>query len=454
MQINQLRGIKNFDLNLPKVSECQLKASKLKLDTYELPPEVTPKVIANKLIKEGLASLTPRDQRNLPLYILNEAFDEFNPDFTKQALKQVEPDGRFVNRLFGAWIFDYQPETKNGAMVKNFLKKNKKYLQSEEIRIDEKFKIISGLNANDQVIKSFIDGSLPERDLDYIGISLTRQTSTNYSTFFLLKICMYIKNSTLDENQIKNVIDFFTYDELVNDSIKSFALFSLINSLNSNQVDLNNDVQKRVVDIIQNSFGDPRIPKNLGRWPSFSELIGGDKELSICVEVVKKWLNLRSIELFFDIIERVEVSQNDRHMFPARRRFWTSIINNDVVSEITVILSRKGVEIAENLSIRDPNISKLEWGKSRESERCTLLLRIGELTIMDWSHVGAIRIYDASNPRGPQLNQKVYSKDQLNVDDDFGGSANWGWISHDPSGNWRSKVERMIKDHSGMRIRL
>ena len=453
MQISELKPIKKFSIDVPSISECKLKADKLRAENHKIDPAIDPEKISLTLIKSGIAALKKSDQRKLPYYLLSEKFKDYNPTFTKAVLNQCNPDKKFINTLFDAWVFDYQPDTKNGKVVKDFLNRYKHRLSDEDREINKKFNIIKGVSSKDKAIKAFIDGQIEDKNLDFIGINQTGLISTKYSNAFLTKVCEHITKNSLNENQISNIINSFSNNEIVHQSMKSFALVALINSLTA--INQNNDLHKRVIDLIQNSFGDPRRLDNLSkRWPFLNEDLGGIRERDKCIEKVNKWLNLRSIEIFFDIIERVEVPLDDRHMFPARRDFWTKIINDDVVSEITVILSRQGVEVANNLSMKDPNIGNLEWGTNKEADRCTLLLKIGTLLIMDWSHVGAIRIYDASIPKNPQLNQNAYSKSQLNVEDDFGGRENWGWIPHDKPGRWRKKVVSMINDHSGMRIRL
>ena len=75
-----------------------------------------------------------------------------------------------------------------------------------------------------------------------------------------------------------------------------------------------------------------------------------------------------------------------------------------------------------------------------------LLLKVGSLTVMEWSHSGR-RAESAVNKLAPKLYQERYRRQSLISDCD-------DRVTHDHRGNWQTKLHRIIRDKGGVRKRI
>jgi EH_Signature domain len=78
------------------------------------------------------------------------------------------------------------------------------------------------------------------------------------------------------------------------------------------------------------------------------------------------------------------------------------------------------------------------------ADQAVLLLRIGDLTIADWSHDGKLRIWRRGTA-APELNLKSYSAPDLRLDSDFE-------LVHLPPDGWQQRTEAYIRRHTGIEI--
>jgi len=99
----------------------------------------------------------------------------------------------------------------------------------------------------------------------------------------------------------------------------------------------------------------------------------------------------------------------------------------------------------------------LEWAKlsGGRSDQCALLMKVGNMTVMEFSHSGKVRMWgekDGStnfNSSVPRLRQKLYKADNLRA-----ACPSNQMFTHDPGGRWRIAAERCIARLSGQGTKL
>lgn len=444
MRINELQPFKSFSIQIPEESRCKIKADELGARDAELKSDIDVEFIAKTVIEGQLSDLHPRDKRKLPFYLLHEKFEAHNPLFAKHALKKNSLDNKFVQKLFNSWISNYDTASKQGKIVNEFLSKNQKNLSQENKILNNRFSILKGIESNNPVIKEFINKEIGEKSLSLIGLSSSGLTSKRFSTAFLYECCNYIRTNNLKSTQIDNIIDIFARNEVVHESLRDTALVSLICGVKN--LGITDVATKKVRDIVQKNYDDPRV--ELKTWPSIPDVIGGQRQKLECVDKVKQWKIFQSIHIFFKIIDRVKAPGDVKHHFPQRKKFWENYFNRGFVSDAWVAFGSEGDCIAQlMLRNNDIEIEGLQWGCiAGESSRSVLMMKIGTLTIMEWSHSGACRIWDSTDNKAPKLLKKRYQ-----TQDFMNDPTRHDKVTHTANGSWKQKLKRIIDQDSGVR---
>ena len=74
-------------------------------------------------------------------------------------------------------------------------------------------------------------------------------------------------------------------------------------------------------------------------------------------------------------------------------------------------------------------------------------MRIGPLTIAEWSHNGSCRIWLSGNESAPKLYKPTYSRHELMTGDDF-SKPHMG----SERGSWQGAIARWIEDQTGISV--
>ena len=81
------------------------------------------------------------------------------------------------------------------------------------------------------------------------------------------------------------------------------------------------------------------------------------------------------------------------------------------------------------------------------NDQCALLLRVGDLTILEWSHSGACRVWKHRDPKAPWLNKKYYNRTEIMQD----VAKESHKIVHDANDRWVQKLHTVLRDEGGVR---
>jgi hypothetical protein len=141
--------------------------------------------------------------------------------------------------------------------------------------------------------------------------------------------------------------------------------------------------------------GDPRVRE--ARWRPVP------KESA---DVVMRWLTKASVEQFFEIVSETMTDRPD--MWIQRRRFWTAYLKANLIDAAWVVFGADGARRADHAARRlsDQGLSmfgRLASGGNRTSEHAALIMKIGDLTVAEWSHNGSWNIWRPGDKGHPPL---------------------------------------------------
>ena len=453
MKLSERRPF-TFNIRVPANSHCLEKMRELSaIERTVSDKQINPASIANAVIEHDGIGLSTRERRMLYFLALDPRFDEFNPAFYSSVLKNFSDTYRFWPKLFKAWLIFYQPSTEVGGMVLKGLQENRRFLTVPNKETDNTFDVlavndVSGSGPHrTEVVKNLLNEQIPKESLQEIMFSLDGFSGGEFSNEFLSDIAQFCMKNSLSDLQLKTLIELLCPMDIIHESIKEVVLVSFIYGIESQNKKSNNYIKAK--EIINNNYQDPRM--YLNTWPTISKRLGGQETRQFCVDTVKQWHIFQSIELFFKIIEGVVMDGEQNHQFPKRREFWLKYFARGSVSEAWVILGTKGDKQALDYKRSgDEEFSNLTWAKlsSARNDQCVLLMKIGNMTVVEWSHSGACRVWKSDDINAPKFNNKAYVGEELRADV---FDEDKDRITHDPSGNWENKITNRINEYSGIR---
>lgn len=195
------------------------------------------------------------------------------------------------------------------------------------------------------------------------------------------------------------------------------------------------DIRIQIEDFLLERFEDPRV--NIRRWSRVSQEHKA---------VLSRWLTQQSFEMLMQILK----SSNNTGQWKDRSKFWGYYLENDHVTDAWVILGPEALTYAERLIADGTLKSRSSFGVlSRDSYspiqpiHSVILMKIGGLTISEWTHDGKIRIYHPDNERKQHFYKSSYSPANLRNDE----ASNF-FKSH--LGNWQLDIENYILKTTGI----
>ena len=165
--------------------------------------------------------------------------------------------------------------------------------------------------------------------------------------------------------------------------------------------------------------------------------------------MIMRWLVHTTLEDFFRVVRDGSRQDNDANrMWPYREAFWRAYLNKGVITDAWVVL---GYAIAKNASAflegQRNSYGKLDSGQGIKPFHAVLILRIGDLVITEWNHMGKYRLWHADNEHAPKFycSTGAYSRADLTTSPDFDGShmgAN--------NGRWQGQLAAWIQEWTGV----
>lgn len=439
----------NFSLSTPiHGSRCREVAKRLHAETYNaVSIGKMPSEIVEQVIHHGGAGLSVGERKQLPNLILQKQFDGYQPEFALTVLKNFSKRNRFWHRLLRSLLLEFRSDGPGLEVIRAALRDNNDRLPRSAWDTCEKYGLIEKNPNLNKAATNFLNSTLV--DTETFGFATRGQTASKLGSKILIEAARILSEGSAEISQISVFKDFVAPENSLHPSVKSAALVGLVKSASSLKPGEN--TVEEIQQLIEKNFEDPVI--NAAAWPSVPDILGGQRVRQECIEITQKWQAFRSINLFFKIIEKV-VESDHRHQFPLRKDFWLNYFNQGQVSDAWVILGSQARDYLSQVIDRGgKDYEALRWGRlsGGRSDLCALLIKLGDVTVMEFSHSGSARIWGPNNHRinYPKLHQSRYRADDLRAE-----CPPEQIFRHDHIGNWRPKVSACISRLSGKARRL
>jgi hypothetical protein len=158
--------------------------------------------------------------------------------------------------------------------------------------------------------------------------------------------------------------------------------------------------------------GDPRTKP--GQWRDVQQTA------SEAYSVLIRWLTRASVFQFFDIVDQsLAKDLQGRTMWAYRRRFWTSYLLGEedapTIEEAWVAFGEEGAWLARKAARESQEAGFAAFGtqEDRSATHAALIMRIGDWTIVDWSHNAKCNFWRRGASEAPQLYRPRYPSGTL-----------------------------------------
>ncbi len=183
-------------------------------------------------------------------------------------------------------------------------------------------------------------------------------------------------------------------------------------------------------------FHDPRLSRE--RWLGVSEAARG---------VVLRWLVGATLEDFFRVLDKTAPGTEEGRRWTYRKAFWGAYNKKRLISDAWIALGPDAKMLIKKSGSNDV----LRYGRldGATPVDCLLLLRVGNLTIAEWSHTGSCRVWLGSNKTKPELYKWRYFKSSIT------SSAPDAAIRHAgaQSGHWQNELASVIRRHTAADVK-
>ena len=194
-------------------------------------------------------------------------------------------------------------------------------------------------------------------------------------------------------------------------------------------------------------LGDPRL-----RAPNWNAV--GEQHTAI----MRRWLARASLKAFFDLIAEHALDRQWRF----REAFWSACLDKGGIDDAWLALGNQVHWNARSIADLRGAFGKLEGG-GVAGDQSVLLMRIGPLTVCDWSHNGKLRAWPREWANAPALHRASYSRDDLTgkglpfpPNPLFGsrGSADGQGLSHvgSDSNKWQGSAAELLARKTNLRL--
>ena len=213
-------------------------------------------------------------------------------------------------------------------------------------------------------------------------------------------------------------------------SIPEFLLTPYIDA------DPSTELREQLLNFHLKHFQDPRIkPSN---WQGIN---------NSALEVMRRWLVGFTLKDFFRILDYTAYDKHWRY----RSAFWSAYHQEGHISDAWVILGKKARRIAAeflNGDVVDQYGTLQSWGGVKP-DQSVLILKVGGITVSEWSHSGRCHLWLYDNESAPKFYQQSYSRNDLTRRSDF----NQIHYASD-KGTWQRRLEQSIEEQTGIHIKM
>ena len=429
-------------------SMCMNMAKVLQAEAYA-PSSIqrNPSLIAKSVLELQGRGLSGPERRQLPFMILDPRFDEFQSEFAEEVFSNYAKSERFWARLFRAWVSDFNLARPVSRLVVERLNNNLGKLPTSMRDLASRYPLISTNPDFSGAAKSLLNGEMSSDDKADLGVSSGGEVTTRLADLIIQACAARLSHGEGTVEQLEEFRRIVAPSQRIHDSLKLHAMIGLI--LGAETRSPGETAIKDIANLIENNFDDPITGKS--KWPSVPDNLGGIQARERCLDIVRKWQVFRSITLFFKIIEQV-VDSEHKHQFPIRRDFWLKYFDKGMVQDAWVVLGPKAQAQMDRLKQQTEDYRALKWASMSggPSDQCALLMKLGDTTVMEFSHSGKVRMWGEKDGSTevrsgvPVLHDPAYRADDLRAD-----CPKSQMFTHDPYGRWRVSADQCIARLTG-----
>ncbi len=192
-------------------------------------------------------------------------------------------------------------------------------------------------------------------------------------------------------------------------------------------------IQDRSREALLSLLDDPRL--HPGKWIDISERSKA---------VMRGWLTGLALRQYLEVVDKIAYDYQWRY----RKAFWTAYFDKGYMTEAWVVFGPQGARWARQLFDEQTPFGRLD-GTGTQNNHALLIMKIGGLTVADWSHDGKCHIWLPNNEDAPKLHGGVDYLDRYKKRDVDYGSDNGGTIhAASDSGTWQWRVESFIRENT------
>lgn len=364
----------------------------------------------------------------------------FDTQFTSDLLSYLKENNSFrlTRKLIVAMLRDY--DFQNPLFfplliaLKNILSYSERLSARKLFIADQQFKILSHAGLTVIVDSYYKYYGFPSDFRDEVGIS-GDLAGTGIGKQVIILLSRNIEADLIihDTQWLDKYLSYVASSEkLVASDTSQHLATALLRPFKAK--DPTSEVRDKLIKFFDKYFGDPRSKTE--RW-SFV-----DQELK---QVLLRWKVGLTLKAFFGIIEYAAKTdpQADR-MWRFRKKFWNAYLENNNITEAWVLLGSLAYSKRDVFLEKDVLFGRLSGGQANHS---AILIKIGSLTICEWSHSGSVRIWRDGNKALPILYKDYYHRDDLVKGADFELSH----VSSEKSG-WQDTVHDFIYGNTWVRL--
>lgn len=171
------------------------------------------------------------------------------------------------------------------------------------------------------------------------------------------------------------------------------------------------------------------------------------------VSVIKRWLAGRSLETFVDALKLTS-----DETWEYREKFWMAYHRRGLIDDVWLVLGSVAHEKIGNRRLG----AGFQHGvlvNDSPGRRSVLILQIGDLTFVEWSHSGALRAYVTADLKAPRLYASEYDREELSDDrslwmhvaDAENKNPHLGHHGSE-NGTWQRKARDFIRRRTGVHL--
>jgi hypothetical protein len=436
-------------LSLPEEPRCKRKAAEVErqhamVGVAAEPPDIDAIAarLRETLTRQGAAAIPRRDLKYAPhcLWAGEAPIAEHDPETAKKLVEAIAERGRrsLISTLAVTYMRFYGPERPGVGFVGRALRDLAPKAGPAIAGLQRHLDLFDPTNGPDHLASDAVNrGGTPADVLREYGLSGDVLTSGLAAEAARRGMAQLRERLEREESPaLVQTADWWAYD----DGVIRFqgAAAELARTLVRPFIDQTPepDLRQEILNTLLDRLHDPRLHPQ--KWLQVEEER----------DQVRRWLAGESLRQFLDIVDRVAMPEH----WVYRRAFWKAFYDAGLMEEAWVAFGHEGEREALRVFGRQASFGRLSAsGKAVERGHAVLLMKIGSLTICDWSHNGRCIIWPKGHQHAPPLYKgRYYSGDLAPRGEPQGGIA----VRHDGSDsyNWQRRISGFIRDKIGTSV--